>query len=70
MTLHEEKFVKERAELNADKEEEKAIEDHSELNNGKIERNFYLNEVLAITADYLNLEHLAKTQPTALGVKN
>ena len=70
VTLHEEKFVKERAELNADKEEEKAIEDHSELNNGKIERNFYLDEVLAITADYLNLEHLAKTQPTALGVKN
>ena len=48
VTLNEEKFLKERAELNADKEEEKAIEKHSDLNNGGIERDYYLDEALAI----------------------
>ena len=61
VTLNEEKFIKERTDLNADKEEEKAIEKRSELNSGKIDRDYYLDEALAITADYLNLENLAKT---------
>jgi carboxyl-terminal processing protease len=70
VTLNEAKFVKERAELNADKEEEKAIEKHSEMNNDAIERDYYLDEILAITADYLNLEHLAKVQPSMMGASN
>jgi len=70
VTLNEEKFLKERAELNADKEEEKAIEKHSELNNGAIERDYYLNEALNITCDYLNLENLAKVQHNAVGVRD
>jgi carboxyl-terminal processing protease len=59
VTLNEEKFLAERADLNAEKEEEKKIE---ELNNGKksIERDFYLDEVLAITVDYLNLHQIAR----------
>ncbi len=70
VTLNEEKFVKERAELNADKEEEKAIEKHSELNNGAIERDYYLNEALNITIDYLNLQNIAKVQRNAVGARD
>ncbi len=70
VTLNEEKFLKERAELNADKEEEKAIEKHSELNNGAIDRDFYLDEALAIVTDYLNLQHVAKVQREAVGARN
>jgi carboxyl-terminal processing protease len=63
VSLNEEQFLKERAEMNADKEEEKKIE---ELSNGQkgIERDFYLDEVLAIAVDYLNLRHLAVVEPT------
>lgn len=70
VTLNEEKFLKERAELNADKEEEKAIEKYSELNNGAIERDFYLDEALAIATDYLNLQQVAKAPSAATGVRN
>ena len=66
-TLNEAKFLKERAELNADKEEEDVIGKHSGLNNTGIERDYYLDEALAITADYANLEHLAKARQEALG---
>jgi carboxyl-terminal processing protease len=69
VTLNEEKFLKERAELNADKEAEKAIEKHSEPNEGAIERDYYLDEVLAIVVDYLNIEQLAKLQPAAVGAR-
>ncbi len=68
VTLNEAKFMKERAELNADKEEEKAIEKHSELSkNGDIERDYTLDEALAIAADFMNLQHVAKTQQQNLG---
>jgi carboxyl-terminal processing protease len=62
VTLNEAKFLKERAELNADKEEEKAIEKRSELNSGGIERDYYLDEAMAIAADYLNIPYLAKAR--------
>jgi carboxyl-terminal processing protease len=70
VSLNEAKFLKERAELNADKEEEKAFDKHSELNSGAIERTFYLNEAMAIVTDYLNLQHVAKVQSAGLGAKN
>jgi carboxyl-terminal processing protease len=70
VTLNEEKFLKERAELNADKEEEKAIEKHSELNNGAIDRDFYLDEALTIVTDYLNLQNVAKVQHETAGTNN
>ena len=57
VTLNEAKFLKERAELNADKEEEKAIE---KLNDNPIERDFYLEEVFNITTDYMNQLQVAK----------
>jgi carboxyl-terminal processing protease len=68
ITLNREKFLKLRAELNADKEEEQAIQKHGEMNDGIIERDYYLEETLAITADYLNLHNRANAQ-RAVGVQ-
>lgn len=66
ITLNEKKFLKERSELNADKEEEKAIEglDNSST---EIKRDCWLDEAMAIAADYLNLGQMKKTQQQALG---
>ena len=61
-TLNEEKFLKERAELNADKEEEKEIEKRAEPNSGGIVEDYYLDEAMAITADYLNIPNLVKAR--------
>ena len=52
VTLNEAKFLKERAELNSDKEEEKAIEKLAD-NPSAIERDFYMDEVLNIVSDYI-----------------
>lgn len=60
ITLNEEKFLKERAELNADKEEQKKIDELNGLNDSTIKRDYYLDEALAITVDYLNLRQVAK----------
>lgn len=59
VTLNEAKFLKERAELNADKEEEKAIEKLNDNPSG-IDRDFYLDEVLNIMADYMNQTQVVK----------
>ena len=60
VTLNEAKFLKERAELNADKEEGEGDREAQREPSG-IERDFYLDEVLAITADYLGgLKQVAK----------
>ena len=67
ITLNEAKFLKERSELNADKEEEKAI-DNCCLTAAS-SAIIILDEAMAITADYLNLEHLAKSQPRIVGSK-
>ncbi len=67
ITLNEAKFLKEWADLSADKEEEKAIEKHSELNGTTIERDYYLDEALAIVADYVNLSRTANVQNAGLG---
>jgi carboxyl-terminal processing protease len=58
VTLNEAKFLKERSDLNADKEEEKAIEKLQDSSG--IERDFYLDEVLTITTDYMNQMQVAK----------
>ena len=54
VTLNEKEFMAERAEVNADKEEEKKLD---EMNNdhSKIERDYYMNEVLAIASDYIDV---------------
>ena len=54
VSLNEEKYLAKRRELNADKEDEKAIEDQL-LPDNDIERNYYLDEVLKITVDYMDL---------------
>ncbi len=53
VTLNEAKFMAERADLNADKEEQKEIEELNDPSQPGIKLNFYLKEVLAITGDYL-----------------
>jgi carboxyl-terminal processing protease len=67
VTLNEEKFLKERAELNADKEEEKSFEKLSNANNKGIVRDDYLNEVFTIVNDYLNQTSVSKAQQAAKG---
>ncbi len=54
VTLNEAKFLEERAELNADKEQEKTIEELNESGGLEIKRDYYLDEALAVTADYLS----------------
>ncbi len=66
VALNAEKFMAERAELNADEEEEKQIEELNESNDSEIERDYYLDEALAVTADYLNL---LRTAPPAQAVQ-
>ncbi len=68
-TLNEVKFLKEWADLTADKEEEKAIEKHSELNSGAIERDFYLDEAMAILTDYIRLNRAANVQSAEAGTR-
>ncbi len=70
VTLNQDKFLKERAELNSDKEEEKTIEKLNDPNGNKIERDYYLDEVLAITVDYTRLLSAAKLQNMAVGARN
>lgn len=70
ITLNETQFLKERAELNADKEEEKVLEKHSDLRGGDIERDYYLDEALAIATDYINLQHLANVRRDGSDRKN
>jgi carboxyl-terminal processing protease len=54
VTLNEAKFFAQRAELDADKEDEKQFEEQNGSSDKVVKRNYYFNEVLAITLDYLN----------------
>ena len=56
VTLNEEKFFAERAELDADKEEEKNIKEQFGDNRPVVKRDFYFDEVMSISADYVNLQ--------------
>jgi len=62
ITLNEEKFLKEREELNADKDEEKTFEELNNPDNKGIVRDYYLDEVLDIAVDYLNIRQVAKAR--------
>ena len=53
VTLNEKKFVEEGKEVNADKEDQEQIEEQFNTDN-KIKRDYYLDEVLAITREYCN----------------
>ncbi len=61
VTLNEEQFLKERAELDAEKEAKEAIEKINEPEKEPIKRDYYLDEALAITVDYLNCAQVAKS---------
>ena len=60
VTLNETKFMEERAELNADKEEKDKIEEMSDPSKSTIERNYYLDEAVAIMLDYIKMTDLAQ----------
>ena len=56
VTLNEEKFLAEREELDAEREEEKHFEEQFENADRPVfDRNFYTEEVLAVAIDYLEL---------------
>ena len=55
VTLNEKRFFEERAELDADKEDEKQIKEQVSGERPVFRRNFYNDEVLAITKDYVRL---------------
>jgi carboxyl-terminal processing protease len=63
VSLNEEKFMAERAELDARKEEEKKLE---ELNNSQsdeiVKKDYYFHETVAVTLDYLQLFNLAQAR--------
>ncbi len=60
VTLNEKEFLEERAELNAEKEEKETIEKLIDPDQATIKRDYYLDEALAITVDYLKDRHVAK----------
>ncbi len=55
VTLNEKEFFAERAEFDADKEDEKQLEDQAVASDEIVKRDYYMNEVLAIAADYARL---------------
>jgi carboxyl-terminal processing protease len=60
ISLNEEKFITQRRQLDAEKEEEDLLQSMEETHRRKIKRDHYLNEVLNITADYLTIRLLAQ----------
>ena len=63
--LNEGKFLADRAELNAEEEEEKNFEELNDPNRPVFKKDFYNDEALNITVDYLNL--LKSQRPDAVG---
>jgi carboxyl-terminal processing protease len=62
VTLNEEKFLKEREKLNADKEEKEQMEEIADPGKNGIERDYYLDEAIAIALDYLQLTMIAQAR--------
>ncbi|HEX3871797.1 MAG TPA: carboxy terminal-processing peptidase [Pirellulales bacterium] len=60
VTLNEKKFLAERAELNAEREQDKELDDLDNADSEVVKRTFYFNEALNITLDYLAQIKLAK----------
>ena len=67
--LNEAKFMARRAELDADEEEEKTFEEQANGHDDQVfKRNYYNNEALSITVDYLRLlgkDKVAQAKPPA-----
>lgn len=68
VSLNEKKFMADRAELNAEKEEEKEFEQANDPNRPVVKRDYYFNEAMAITLDYAKL--LNRPQPGTVGRNN
>ena len=66
VTLNEKKFLAERKEVNADEEEKKKIEELADKEEG-IERDYYLDEILAMTVDYVRMLKLGGSGDVAAG---
>ncbi len=63
VTLNKEKFLAERAELNAERERQKQLEEMNDANgSSEIKRDYYLDEALAITVDFLNARQVAQAR--------
>lgn len=60
ISLNEEKFLAERKELDSEKAEEKELEKVAEGESGGIQRDYYMDEALAITLDYLKWFQVAQ----------
>lgn len=60
VSLNEEKFLAERAELNAEKDQEETLKKLDNPGSTKIERDYYLDEAMAITIDFLRLVQVAQ----------
>ena len=63
VSLNKQEFEKRREEMDSEKAEEELIEDQVNHNSEQIERDYYMEEVLSITVDYLKMltgEPLAK----------
>jgi carboxyl-terminal processing protease len=69
VTLNESKFMAERADFNSDKEEEKQLEQLEDSNRPVVKRDYYFNEALAVTLDYLQLLHGAALNGVASGAR-
>ncbi len=54
VTLNEEQYFAERKEFDADKEDEKQFEEQTEPQDEIVKRDYYFNEMLAISLDYLS----------------
>lgn len=65
ISLNREKFMAEKAELTAEKQEEKVFDELNDPNRPVVKRDFYFNEVLDITTDYVGM---IKAPPQAASV--
>lgn len=55
VSLNKEKFIADRADMNAEKEEEDKLNELNETKRPVVKKDFYINEVLALTTDYMRL---------------
>ena len=63
VTLNKEQFLAERAELNAERERQRQLEELNDADgSSEIKRDYYLDEALAITVDFLNARQLARAR--------
>lgn len=69
VSLNEATFMAERADFNSDKEEEKQLEQLEESNRPVVKRDYYFNEALAVTLDYVQMLRGAALNGVASGMR-